>query len=120
MDRNESRSLPLWRQSTLRDVVEGGNAMPRLPGWGAEMHLGRGGAYTRRHFHLCLDKPESLSIEDFSTLINECWQKTWFGYDEIVVKECDSGWLSYMAKFRTKDDYSDSIDWLNFNNSECC
>lgn len=72
----------------------------------------------RPHFHLCLDKPAELSDEHFIALIETCWRKTKFGYTETQIKRCDAGWLNYMTKYKTKSAYADSIDWMNFHNSD--
>lgn len=72
----------------------------------------------RPHYHLCLDKPAELSDEHFIALVETCWRKTKFGYVETQIKPCDAGWLSYMTKYQTESAYTDSIDWLNFHNSD--
>lgn len=72
----------------------------------------------RPHYHLCLDKPDDMTMEQFTVIIHRAWSKTYFGYYEIDVKACDSGWISYMMKDKTKLVFADSIDWLNYYNSE--
>lgn len=72
----------------------------------------------RPHYHLCLDKPDDLSDEHFIALVETCWRKTKFGYTETQIKRCDAGWVRYITKYQTKSAYADSIDWLNFHNSD--
>ena len=73
----------------------------------------------RFHYHLCLDKPDALTIEGFTALIHKTWRRTNFGYKEVEVKPCDAGWIPYMTKFQTKSDgYADAIDWINYHISE--
>jgi hypothetical protein len=69
----------------------------------------------RLHAHFCIDKPPHLSDEGFHGLIISSWNRTLFGYMEVDVKPCTDlhGWLQYIAKYRTKSDYSDAIDWMN-------
>ncbi len=68
----------------------------------------------RLHYHLLLDRPSHLGDADFVAQIIANWEKTLFGYKEIVAKPADSGWKSYLLKERTKPVYLDSIDWENF------
>lgn len=70
------------------------------------------------HFHLCMEMPETHTFEQFTIAINDAWQKTNFGYHEFDVQRCDTGWVSYINKYRTKSNYADSIDWMNFNNTD--
>lgn len=72
----------------------------------------------RPHFHLCIDKPSHLSNEHFVALIETCWRKTRFGYGQTDIRPCDGGWVQYITKHRTKSAYADSIDWLNFHNTD--
>ena len=69
----------------------------------------------RLHGHFCLDKPTHLTDDQFHGLILTSWNRTLFGYLEVDVKPCTdvAGWLSYIAKYRTKPVYSDAIDWMN-------
>ena len=69
----------------------------------------------RLHAHFCIDKPPPLTDEEFHGLIISSWNRTLFGYLEVDVKPCTDlhGWLRYIAKYRTKSDYSDAIDWMN-------
>lgn len=69
----------------------------------------------RLHGHFCLNKPPHITDEQFHGLIITSWARTLFGHLEVDVKPCTdvSGWLSYIAKYRTKPVYSDAIDWMN-------
>lgn len=78
-------------------------------------------AWHRHHIHAIIEKPTSLTIEEFITLVVECWGKTRFGYREHhfekpTDKDRETGWLNYCLKKRTKDDLPSSIDW---DNSTC-
>lgn len=69
----------------------------------------------RLHAHFCIEKPPHLTDEEFHGLIIISWKRTLFGHLEVDVKPCTDllGWLSYIAKYRSKTDYSDAIDWMN-------
>lgn len=69
----------------------------------------------RPHFHLCLDRPAHISDEQFCALVMTCWHRTRFGYTQVDIKPCTDvdGWLRYIAKYKTKTDYLDAIDWMN-------
>lgn len=55
--------------------------------------------WQRLHYHLLIQVPERISIEDFSDLILQHWKGTDFAYDENVIKPChSSGWINYMLK----------------------
>jgi hypothetical protein len=74
------------------------------------------GKSVRFHYHLCLDKPDQLEDEEFMMLIRQSWLKTRFGYPEIEISmRCDAGYIDYMLKLKTKDDFASSIDWLNIS-----
>ena len=74
----------------------------------------------RAHYHLRMDMPDTVTREQFTKYVHDCWAKTRFGYKEVDVRPCNDGWISYMCKFRTKSNFADAIDWMNFENSECC
>ena len=62
----------------------------------------------RYHYHLCMRKPDPLSLIKFEHSIRECWLKTRWGYNEIHIhRQIDNGWVDYITK-------SDDIDWNNF------
>lgn len=48
-------------------------------------------------------------------LVITCCHCTRFGYTQVDVKPCTDvdSWLRYIAKYRTKTDYLDAIDWMN-------
>lgn len=70
----------------------------------------------RPHYHLMLDKPECIETPQYQSLIQHEWQRTRWGHQRVTVDAChdENGWLSYITKLRTKEEYADSIDWANF------
>ena len=72
----------------------------------------------RIHYHLCLDKPDALTIEGFTALIHKTWRRT-----NLVTKGRSKAgamldgfvWTSFQTKF---DGYADAIDWINYHISE--
>jgi len=70
---------------------------------------------TGLHAHFCIDKPPRLSDEEFQGAIISSWNKTWFANVQTDVKPCTDlrGWISYIAKYKTKSDYADAFDWMN-------
>ena len=71
----------------------------------------------RFHVHAIIDKPDTINSELFFELIKKSWSKTKFGYDHIHIQPVTSnGWLLYMTKFKQKNDYGLSIDWMNVKN----
>ena len=75
-------------------------------------------AQGRPHFHLAIDRPGHIAHERFVELINDIWRSTRWGYEQThILPYADEGWLRYMAKFRTKANFADSIDWENYKNS---
>lgn len=74
-----------------------------------------GGAGTRFHYHLMLDLPESLELDELNRLIVGTWTDTQWGYGQVQIKtEANDGWLNYITKLRDKIDVGDAIDWTNF------
>lgn len=68
----------------------------------------------RFHYHIAIDRPAHVPPEYFAELIIENWQRTRFGYEQVhIVTGADDGWIDYMAKFRSKANYADAIDWVN-------
>lgn len=69
----------------------------------------------RLHAHFCIDKPPRLSDEKFYSIIVTSWNRTLFGHVQLVVEPCSDlqGWISYIAKYKSKADYLDAIDWMN-------
>lgn len=73
-----------------------------------------GGNGTRLHFHCVIDRPDEISYNRFSRMIETSWKRTDWGYNEIDIQpSCDEGWTKYISKFRGKTDYIDSFDWSN-------
>ena len=65
----------------------------------------------RHHIHTRINNP-NLPFESFKQLIFECWEKTDFAYgSNLVVANCDDGWISYQAKKTTKQNYDLSFLW---------
>ena len=72
----------------------------------------------RLHYHLALQKPVSRCPEmaqeadkAFLALIENCWKRTPFGYEQIHIHErVDHGWTDYITKTAHA---GDGIDWLN-------
>ena len=69
----------------------------------------------RHHLHMILDQPNRLDYIKFKHLILNCWKVTNFGYNQNCIKEIynEFGWLNYITKKRTKNEFLSSIDWLN-------
>ena len=75
-----------------------------------------GSTSVRPHYHLCIDRPENMSLDDFASAITAHWSETHWGYSEVDIQTCGhvTGWLGYITKPRSKSDYADSIDWINY------
>ncbi len=64
------------------------------------------------HFHLTIDNPRRLTLNELHSLIFELWTSTDFGYFEIDVKPVtDSGWLKYSTKYTNQN-----LENIDFNN----
>jgi len=76
-----------------------------------------GTSSVRPHYHLCLERPERVPIEAFTSLIQQHWSATHWGYHMTLVEPCSDidGWVHYMIKRRSKSDFASSIDWINTN-----
>ena len=75
-----------------------------------------GGGLTRFHYHCVIDCPRPELVEEFPTLIRECWTRTDYGYDQIDIQPgSDTGWVNYLTKYRTKTEFDQSIDWVNLH-----
>jgi hypothetical protein len=74
----------------------------------------------RWHYHAAIEPPKHLSAEVFEALIRDCWHKTDWGYQELLIRpNADRGWVDYMLKTRQKsalETWADSIDWGNLHN----
>jgi hypothetical protein len=76
----------------------------------------------RYHYHLLLDCPPLISKEEMAAHIHAIWPNTNWGYnhyhiniDQHGIKTADDGWLWYITKLRSKEDYGQSFDWPNFH-----
>lgn len=68
----------------------------------------------RLHYHCIIDRPYYCSFERFSSIVQEQWSKTEFGYHQINIQDqADAGWTDYIFKQRQKHSLLDSIDWDN-------
>ena len=74
----------------------------------------------RWHYHAAIEPPTHLENHRFTALIHDCWGKTHWGYDQLLVREdADYGWVNYILKFSQKsgfDAWSDCIDWYSLEN----
>lgn len=68
-------------------------------------------AWDRLHYHVTIEVPERLELQEFETLIRRSWVATDFGYDEVdVTPVYSSGWIRYCLK---KFDASATLDIEN-------
>jgi hypothetical protein len=72
-----------------------------------------GTRWLRPHVHLKIEKPHDLSEEDLKNCILAAWGKSALAGPKMDFKKCDKGWDAYLAKRRSKSDYSLSIDLEN-------
>jgi hypothetical protein len=76
-----------------------------------------GGRHQRLHYHAVIECPREDLTSIYPQLIEQCWQRTDWGYDQVhVTADADPGWLRYMTKLRSKPDFGSSIDWMNYAN----
>jgi hypothetical protein len=70
----------------------------------------------RPHYHLMLDRPPCIDAHEYAEMIHREWARTFWGHKKITIETChdDAGWLAYISKLRTKEEYADAIDWTNF------
>ena len=77
-------------------------------------------ANRRWHYHAAIEPPSFMDPADFGKLAMALWLKTDFGYDRgDVAVNPDAGWITYMAKLRSKSEfehYYDCIDTEAFFN----
>jgi hypothetical protein len=77
-------------------------------------------ANQRWHYHAIMEPPSFMDRADFGKLAMALWLKTDFGYEHgDVTLNPDVGWITYMAKLRTKSEfehYYDCIDTETFFN----
>jgi hypothetical protein len=76
-----------------------------------------GHSTVRKHIHLMIDRPHTIGDEDYATLIECEWRRTVWGHQKVTVEPCYDccGWLRYISKVRSKQQYADAIDWTNFS-----
>lgn len=69
----------------------------------------------RPHYHLILDNPTSIDARIFRSIFKREWPRTSWGHERLTVVGCHyaRGWLAYILKLFTKENYADSIDWTN-------
>lgn len=75
-----------------------------------------GNDFIRLHVHMTLEHPNHIELTKFKRLISECWSKTNFGYNDIVIKPVHdySGWINYTLKSKSKNEgLLSSVDWNN-------
>ena len=77
----------------------------------------------RYHYHLHLEQPSDKSGVDLSYHIMSLWPKTRLALDGFgrrdrndINLEVDQGWVAYMTKLRSKEEYGLAFDYLNFHN----
>jgi hypothetical protein len=72
----------------------------------------------RPHFHGCIDRPPTISEDEFQVLIETTWSNLNFGYQQVRIDNCNNrdGWLNYISKFRTKMAFADALDVQSFHN----
>jgi hypothetical protein len=77
-------------------------------------------ADSRTHIHSLIDRPESVSIEEYKALITHSWKETDWGYNHIHFDENpNEGWIWYMTKPSQKTEFDLSIDWTNYRKPDC-
>jgi hypothetical protein len=79
--------------------------------------------FGRWHIHAAIEPPTHLTGAEFETLIRECWERTDWAYDEVLVRQnADRGWIDYMLKRGQKDgleQWLDTIDLDSIYNPNC-
>jgi hypothetical protein len=108
------QNLTHWLNVVRKKLVRLGfskhAALQRVPIFEGRQHQ------HRPHYHLMLDKPDCIETPEYETLIQHEWQRTRWGHQRVTVDAChdEDGWLNYITKLRTKEQYAASIDWTNF------
>jgi hypothetical protein len=70
----------------------------------------------RYHYHTVIDRLDRVGRVEFKDIVVDCWSHTLWGYRKIDLQyDISSGWIDYITKPTQKEEYSDSIDWLNFH-----
>jgi hypothetical protein len=114
-----SRNIRYFKNMLNRKVF--GNAFKRFGKQLSMLFVHEQSALDRLHVHGVLERPERISFEKFKRLIEECWKKTLFGYDQTDIKNPTTfgevvGWKNYIMKKKSGIDFSGSID---LENSSC-
>ena len=65
----------------------------------------------RLHYHLVLERPAFIALNEFKEIIACSWGKTKFGYGEIDIQNIYSdGWIDYITKFKFSEDQVDLVN----------
>ena len=68
----------------------------------------------RLHYHLTVDRPATMSDQDFDMLLYLTWTSMTWGYHEYDFRpNADQRWVSYGLKYGSKPDYHNAIDLQN-------
>jgi hypothetical protein len=76
------------------------------------------------HYHAAVEPPPHLTLDQFESLIRDCWLRVGWHYPDVLVRPgADSGWIHYMLKRRQKTAFDehplDCIDLDSFYNPDC-
>ena len=68
----------------------------------------------RYHYHLVLDRPEQFGDFRFRFMVEAAWRNSRWGHRQSSYESlADQGWVSYIAKLKSKPNYLDAFDWEN-------
>ena len=71
----------------------------------------------RLHIHAAIEIPHPVTSNEFICGIGFAWAKTKWGRPRTGIAEVySSGWSDYMAKRRTKPDFSECVLWESLHN----
>jgi len=66
------------------------------------------------HYHLALECPEGVVANELEKELIDAWIGSRWGRTQYHLSPMyNNGWFDYILKVRSKDDYSDCIDWNN-------
>lgn len=107
--RNVRHMLKVFHRKLQKDGLTKGKVLHRVV-----VFEGRKNQH-RLHCHLMLDNPNSIDPLIFRSIFEHEWPRTLWGHQRVTVEPCYDpiGWLAYILKLATKENYADSIDWLN-------
>ena len=79
----------------------------------------------RHHLHTVIEHPSRMEFVEFSLLIEEVWNRCDFGFHQIHIEKPTSalrevGWIDYITKSRSKNDFEFAIDWMNSTTFNLC